>query len=327
MLAIGLKVPGACLWRRDRLAATIDFARLKGKYRFMLALAQAATERLFEERLRELGGEVERGSRLVDCKNEAGGVTATLDTRSGQEIYSAPWMLAADGAHSTVRDRLGTRFPGSTFRNKWELADVALDVSLAEDRAHAFLLPRGEFQFMIRVVDPQVESTAPGPLWRVIGNRPNLLDRLVMGRVIGAPIWSSTFAISHRINPAMSVGQTYFAGDAAHLHSPIGARGMNLGIEDAWIFAQLVRRGQLSRYKQLRYAVDRRVVRQVSVFSRAVACEPAVLGLLRPMIFALLRLGLPTVRMMAIVTGTDHPLGEFAPGPTNAATLARVHVA
>jgi 2-polyprenyl-6-methoxyphenol hydroxylase-like FAD-dependent oxidoreductase len=71
MLAIGLKVPGACLWRRDRLAATIDFARLKGKYRFMLALAQAATERLFEERLRELGGEVERGWSIAKTKPAA----------------------------------------------------------------------------------------------------------------------------------------------------------------------------------------------------------------------------------------------------------------
>jgi 2-polyprenyl-6-methoxyphenol hydroxylase-like FAD-dependent oxidoreductase len=313
MLAVGTKIPGACLWRGSRLAAKIDFAGLKHKYPFMLAHSQAATERLLAESLVAKGGTIERGSRLIDCKNETGRVAATLETPAGQEVYRSPWMLAADGAHSTARERLGIEFPGSTFRDKWFLADVVLDVPLAQDRAHAFFLADGEFQFMVRVVDPQAESTAPGPLWRVIGNRPHLLERLAMGQVIGAPIWTSDFRISHRINRTMASGQVYFAGDAAHIHSPVGARGMNLGIEDAWIFAELARRGQLSRYHDLRYPVDRRVVRQVELFSRVAACEPAILRVLRRMLPLLLQVGFPTPRMMAILTGTDHPLGEFTP--------------
>ncbi|HEV3137148.1 MAG TPA: FAD-dependent monooxygenase [Pirellulales bacterium] len=312
ILAMGTKISGACLWRGDRLAAKIEFAGLKHKYPFMLALSQATTERLLQESLVAQGGAVERGSRLIDCKNEAGRVAATLDTPGGQEVYRSPWMLAADGAHSTARERLAIEFPGSTFRDKWYLADMALDVALAQDRAHAFFLPKGEFQFMIRVIDPQVEGTAVGPLWRVIGNRPHVLERLATGRVIGAPIWESDFRISHRINRTMSSGQVYFAGDAAHIHSPVGARGMNLGIEDAWVLAQLARRGQLSRYHDLRHGVDRRVVRQVALFSRVVACEPAALRVVRSLLPVLLQVGLPTPRMMAIVTGTDHPLGEFA---------------
>lgn len=88
----------------------------------------------------------------------------------------------------------------------------------------------------------------------------------------------------------------------------VDARGMNLGIEDAWFFAQLVARDQRSRYEGLRYPIDRRVVRQVNVFSRIVA-----FALLRRLLAPLLRLGLPTANMLAIITGTDHPLGEFAP--------------
>lgn len=319
MLAMGKKVRGACLWHRHRLAATIDFtSRLKAKYPFMLALSQAATERLLEQTLVDLGGNVERGVRLADCENEAEGVSATLDTPHGEERYHAEWLLAADGAHSTARDRLGIEFPGSAFRDKWDLADVPLATSLAEDHAHAIFLPNREFQFMIRVIDPQLERTVSGPLWRVIGNQPGLLDRLATGTVIGPPVWSSSFGVSHRINRAMSVGRVYFAGDAAHLHSPVGARGMNLGIEDAWVFAQLVRRGQLSRYQHLRYAIDRRVVRQVNVFSRIVACEPAALSVFRRLLAPLVRLGVPTARMMAIITGTDHPMSEFAAVPAEA---------
>lgn len=313
LLAIGTKTRGASLWRGARLAATIDFDRLRGKYPFMLGLSQAATERILAQALVESGGAIDRNTRLADCKNEAGRVVASLETPRGPAAVQAPWMLAADGARSTARERLGIPFPGSTFQDKWELADVALDVPLAEDRAHALFLPHGEFQFMIRVIDPVAEAAVDGPLWRVIGNRANLLDRLATGRILQPPIWTSSFSISHRIVPTMSVGNIHFAGDAAHIHSPVGARGMNLGIEDAWVFAQLARNDQLSHYASRRYPIDRGVVRHVALFSRVVACEPAIFKLLRPVVPWLVRAGLPTARMMAIVTGTGHPLDHFTP--------------
>jgi 2-polyprenyl-6-methoxyphenol hydroxylase-like FAD-dependent oxidoreductase len=273
-----MKIRAASLQGGRRPPVTINFDRLTGRFPFMLALSQAASERLLEEALAERGVTVERGARLVECHNEAERIVATLATAHGEEVCRPAWILAADGAHSMVRERLGIEFAGSNFGNKWDLADVALEMPLPEDRAHAFFLPGGEFQFMIRVIDPQLESNVHGPLWRIIGNRADLLNRLVTGRVIGAPVWKSRFEISHRIVRTMSTGGVYFAGDAAHLHSPIGARGMNLGIEDAWVFAQLVRRGQLARYGNLRYAVDRRVVERCPcclTLWRAIQCFSA----------------------------------------------------
>lgn len=311
MLAIGRKITAASMWQGKRQAATIDLSRLGGKYPFMLALSQAATERLLEERLGELGGTVERGTQLVDCASEGDGVTASLATPQGDQTHRAAWLLAADGARSTVRGRLDMDFAGSTFKQKWELADAAVDTPLDENRAHAFFLPRGEFQFMLRVVDPLVEPTVPGPLWRLIGNRPGLVDRLAMGRVIGSPVWSSSFAISHRIVGAMSSGRAYFAGDSAHIHSPIGARGMNLGIEDAWVFSQLALGGQLDRYNDLRRPVDHQVVRRVAFVSRIIACNPRPLRFVRRLIPLVLRLGAPSSRLMAIATGTDHSLPDL----------------
>ena len=69
----------------------------------------------------------------------------------------------------------------------------------------------------------------------------------------------------------------------------------------------------MPRYEGLRYSIDRRVVRRVNVFSRVVACEPRAFALLRRLLAPLLRLGLPTAKMLAIITGTDHSLGELAP--------------
>ncbi len=324
MLAIGRKIAGGSLWQRGKVVTTLDFAKLEAKHPFMLALSQAATQRLLEQALVERGGTIERGTKLVECKNESDGVVATLETPRGRETHRAPWMLATDGAHSTVRQQLNIEFPGSAFRQKWDLADVALDISLDENRAHAFLLTGGEFQFYIRVIDSQLEPTVKGPLWRVIGNRPGLLDRLTTGRLIGDPIWVSQFGISHRINRSMAVGRTYFAGDAAHLHSPIGARGMNLGIEDAWYFSELVRRGQMSRYEKLRYPIDREVVRRVAIVSRLVACEPRIMRIPRRLLIPFVKLRSPSARTMAVLTGTDHPLGDFDPmsGKTVAVSTA-----
>jgi 2-polyprenyl-6-methoxyphenol hydroxylase-like FAD-dependent oxidoreductase len=63
--------------------------------------------------------------------------------------------------------------------------------------------------------------------------------------------------VAHRINTLLALGNVYFAGDAAHIHSPVGTRGMNLGPEDAWVFARLATTGQLQRYNALRLLVDR----------------------------------------------------------------------
>ncbi|HRX85127.1 MAG TPA: FAD-dependent monooxygenase, partial [Phycisphaerae bacterium] len=256
LLELGRRIRGAKVWREGALAAEINFAALEHRYPFMLALSQATTERLIAEAVKQRGLRVERGVRLVECRNANSHVTAALAHSEDEfETVHCPWMLAADGAHSTARDRLNVPFPGSTLADPWHLADVPLATSLAEDYAHIVLVDGG-FLFMMRVIEPADTDDTAVPLWRVLGNQPHPLTRLVADRVAGPPIWESHFRISHRIVRAMSVGRIHFAGDAAHLHSPMGARGMNLGLEDAWVFAQLAGRDALERYHAFRRPVS-----------------------------------------------------------------------
>ena len=77
-------------------------------------------------------------------------------------------------------------------------------------------------------------------VWRVAGNLPSLLNYLPPGTVIGDTHWESTFTISHRIARQLEKNNVAIIGDAAHLHSPVGARGMNLGIEDAFVLSELI---------------------------------------------------------------------------------------
>jgi 3-(3-hydroxy-phenyl)propionate hydroxylase len=101
-------------------------------------------------------------------------------------------------------------------------------------------------------------------VWRVLGNVPNLLTCLPQGSKTGKVLWDSDFGISHRVVETFQVrDKVFMAGDAAHLHSGLGARGMNLGIEDAYVFAELVSRGQQSEYGRIRQPTVSKVMRRV----------------------------------------------------------------
>jgi 2-polyprenyl-6-methoxyphenol hydroxylase-like FAD-dependent oxidoreductase len=159
-------------------------------------------------------------------------VEAVLEPTAGgpREVARCPWLLAADGARSTARHQVGVEFAGSSFPREWHLADAPLRTELAADHAHVLFLDGGAFYFMIRVVDEALNDRAGQPVWRVMGNRPEPLSQLIEAEPAGPPIWSSSFHVSHQICATWSAGNVYLAGDTAHLHSPIGARGMNLGI-------------------------------------------------------------------------------------------------
>lgn len=313
MLEIGLPIHGVHFHRRGRILAEITLEGIHPKYPFMLALSQATTEHLLAEALAAAGGRVERGVKMVECRTFPDRVEATLESAGGhREVIRCPWLLAADGAHSVARHQLGIDFPGSFLAHEWHLADVPLRTALAADRAHIFFFDGGAFLFMIRVVD-EAQKDRPGePIWRVMGNRPEPRAQLVQAEQAGQPLWTSSFHISHLINATLAKDGVYFAGDAAHIHSPAGARGMNLGLEDAWVFAELVRVNRLSEYDRLRRPVDQQVVRRVELLSRNLAAESAFFRFVRAFVFPIV-LKIPSLRkpMMAILTGLDHEL------PTN----------
>lgn len=148
-------------------------------------------------------------------------------TDGGPNSVEAALLLAADGAHSRVRETLGINFPGHVFPEAWPLYDIELADPLPSDHAHVSFIENGLiFCLCIR----------PG-LWRVFGNVANLLDYLPAGSKPGAVHWKSSFHVGDRVAAKLAVGRVALAGDAAHIHSPVGARGMNLGIEDAHVYA------------------------------------------------------------------------------------------
>ncbi len=310
MLEIGAPIHGARISRHGHVVAALSLAGIHPRYPFMLALSQATTERLLTQALHEAGGSIERGLKLVGCRNAADGVEATLEPTAGgaRETARYPWLLAAEGAHSVARQQLGIDFVGTSLKGEWYLADVPLRTPLAADHGHVIFLDDG-FLFLIRVVDDALKDRPGDPIWRVISTRPGPLSQLVGAEQTGPSLWESSFHISHRINATLAAGHVYFAGDAAHVHSPMGARGMNLGLEDAWVFARLAASGRLAEYDRLRRPVDRQVVRQVELLTRIVSGESALFRFVRSFVLPL-AVSLPFTRrtMIGTLTGLDHEL-------------------
>jgi 2-polyprenyl-6-methoxyphenol hydroxylase-like FAD-dependent oxidoreductase len=234
LLAAGMRLKGARIVSGDRVIATFDATRLPHRYNFILGLAQSETEKLLAATLAEHGVAVERGIEVIDIAQTSGGARARARTPSGEIEFSADWIVGADGAHSTVRRRLGLDFPGAPYPFHWSLADVDLAGDVEEDFVELRLDWRGPI--IVRV------PIAPG-VHRVISNGPGVHLRLPASWHPGQVHWQSDFTVSARRVRRFGHGRIWLAGDAAHIHSPAGGRGMNLGIEDGVTFARCVATG------------------------------------------------------------------------------------
>ncbi|MFJ4873215.1 FAD-dependent monooxygenase [Streptomyces sp. NPDC088757] len=261
------------------------------------ALPQYETERLLEEYLARLGTAVERGTELVSFDRDRDGVTARLRTASGaDEELRVPYLIGCDGAHSVVRKALGLSFEGGAFPEEYMLGDVEADWDLphgygvrssrrsadgsADDVLVCVPLPgAGRYRMSMRV-PPGLSgrgSTAPDGVAHGVqtGRTPELADlQAVVDRLAPRPArlsrlrWASVFRISHRIVDRYGEGRVLVAGDAAHIHPPTGAQGMNTGVQDAcnlaWNLALVVRGGAgpglLATYDAERRPVGEEVV-------------------------------------------------------------------
>jgi 2-polyprenyl-6-methoxyphenol hydroxylase-like FAD-dependent oxidoreductase len=232
------------------------------------ALPQYETERILDTYLARFGTRIERGTELVAFSQDADGVTVALRSASGaEEEVRARYLVGCDGAHSIVRRKLGLTFEGSAFPEEYMLGDVEVDWDLpqgygvramhrngdgeVDDILVCIPLP-GRNRYRMSMMVPLALSTAgrnDGPADGVVhgldgGRAPALSDiQAVLDRLSPRPTtasrlrWSSVFRISHRIVDRYGDGRVFVAGDAAHIHPPTGAQGMNTGIQDAWNLA------------------------------------------------------------------------------------------
>lgn len=282
LIARGQKLHGATLWSGGETLARLDFAELDTAYPFLLSVPQPDTEAVLHDLLVARGGKVERGVALRSFRQDGTGVTATLAKGDQAETVRAAWLVGCDGAHSTVRKGLDLAFEGDTYEDRFLLADVKVDWDTRDDRISTFFsddglvacfpLPAGRWRLIMTA--PAGDDGAATPtldeLQAVFGRRSG------SGGNLSDLAWAARFRIHCRQVTAYRDDRVFVAGDAAHIHSPVGGQGMNTGIQDAhnlaWKLA-LVHRGDardrlLDSYHDERHAVGRSVLRGTDVATR-----------------------------------------------------------
>jgi 2-polyprenyl-6-methoxyphenol hydroxylase-like FAD-dependent oxidoreductase len=237
LLKEGIGAPRFTIRDGAKTLLTVDFSRLSTDYPFTLLAPQSTTERLLLERVRELGGDVLRPKTLTSLIHDADGVMATF---ADGETVRARYVVGADGMHSTVREQAGIGFRGGSYEHSFVLADVRLVGDAPTDEVRLFWaaegltvvapLPDGSFR-IVAPVDDAPEQPSRGFIQ-------TLLDARGPGGLSVTDVtWGSRFRIHHRVADGYRAGRILLAGDAAHVHSPAGGQGMNLGIQDAIVLA------------------------------------------------------------------------------------------
>ena len=305
-LALGHRAHAAALHADGRVIARLDFDPLQTRYPYLLFLDQSITERLLAEHLAGLGVTVERGVTLTAC--EAGGTSLDVKIRGAdglEQAFAPSYLIAADGAHSTVRHLLGVGFAGHAFEQTFLLADFAAIPDWPEEEIHLFttsngiagLFPMGGGRFRLVADRPPGSDASPET------STPSLAEceAIVRARV-GASIspsdlaWSSYFHLHSRMVDRLRHGRVFFAGDAAHVHSPAGAQGMNTGIQEAfnlgWKLARVLGAGSperlLDTYHAERHPIERDVLRQTGLVTQIVEADHGAMKLLRDHVVPLL---------------------------------------
>ena len=261
--------------RRMRLG-TIDFARLKSDFRFVLSIPQHRTELLLEEAiLAHPSIRFLRGHRVTDCSEEEGHVAVSGNlVEAGRFHFTGTYVLACDGGKSTVREALGIPFDGVPNQYAFLMGDFedttgwgkqARIIFTARGAVESFPLPGGKRRYVVRTPF-FIKECDNGYL------RTELLWRT--GIDVGGvrQYWESGFNVHRFMARTFCKGRVFLCGDSAHLMSPVGGQNMNTGFADAelaaWLSKLLIdRRAPHQRVSRLYDKARKRAVR--AAFRRA----------------------------------------------------------
>ncbi|MBW4528591.1 MAG: FAD-dependent monooxygenase [Phormidium tanganyikae FI6-MK23] len=215
-------------------------------YPYVLFFEQSKNEQLLYDYLKQNGKTVRWQTELVSFAQTDAKVTAQVKTVDGlSQTITANYLIGCDGPRSLVRQTLGLGFGGSTFERLFYVADAqidwtlphdALQVCLTKDSLLVFFPLKGENRYRIVGTFPEAFSKDEGDvLYAEIEQR--IQQEADFELHVHDVEWFSTYKVHSRHVSQFSQGRCFLAGDAAHVHTPVGAQGMNTGIQDGYNLA------------------------------------------------------------------------------------------
>lgn len=294
---------GVCLtsMRADdgtRRLFEIDIKKGGGRWPFLLSLQQGRTEQLMCDTLSALGVEVEWNTSATTLDLEGERPVLVVEGESGTEHVAADQVAGCDGVRSPIRQELEIPFEGDRMPIVFSLADAA------PKEKGDWGQPRIQFKSEVTAI----ELPLPGGLTRIIAPHSAVHERADIRARFETPLWASDFEITFAHVERMCQGNVFLAGDAAHVHSPAGGRGMNIGIADAAWLAWCIHEGREAEYQAVRLPVAQKVLRDTRLLTRMVAGTGALRDLaVRHLIPFALRFNWVERRVAAQLLADDMP--------------------
>jgi 2-polyprenyl-6-methoxyphenol hydroxylase-like FAD-dependent oxidoreductase len=304
-LALGTPGTGANLWANGRRMARVplsDAGRQVTPYPYILILGQADNERLLGARLADRQLAVQWNTELTEFEQDDDHVVATLKTPAGtMRPFTARWVAGCDGAHSPVRKLCNIDFPGAPYEHVFFVADTIatgtmvpgeVNVYLWRDGFHLFFPMRGEDHWRLVGILPEGMRERPDVTFDDVV--PSLRTEAGDALAFRECMWFSTYRISHRSAARFRAGRAFVLGDAAHIHSPVGAQGMNTGLQDAynlgWKLALVVQgradAALLDSYEGERLPVARNLLNTTDRGFRLIVSDNPLAGIFRTKVLA-----------------------------------------
>ena len=261
LIAEGIAMDGLRVYHGQKLSLGMPLRSSTAFHPNLVCLPQDRTEAIMAAVLTKRGTTVKYGLKFEGLTQLADGVLTRFDDGT-EEIFDH--VVGADGIRSTVREQAGIAYPGFDLDERWSVADVdianwrhpgCLTVVQAGPGKVAVVVPIGEGRYRVVAVGESALKAMPLPL-----------DVTNVRR-------EGAFTISIRIADTYSTGRIHLAGDAAHAHSPVGGRGMNLGIADAAELARRLVEGGLKGYSEARH-IEALEARKITERGRKMSTGP-----------------------------------------------------
>ncbi len=247
ILKEGMPIYKIKLHRGNKVLMSLDFSTSSERKDVLIGLPQDRTETIVREALENLGAKVTYGCTVKDVETSDKQATVTF---SDNESKNYDWVIGADGTQSTARTKLGIPYIGYDLSETWSIADVALN---GYDSELASFWLGNDFVTVLPIESKRV---------RIVSSTSDCINALPIKLDITNIRTAGTFNISIRQAETYLKGRVLLAGDAAHCHSPMGGRGMNLGIDDAIAAVTSILDEKTFEYTEMRHKMGARVLKK-----------------------------------------------------------------